>query len=253
MLSSPKFRVWLRQNLAIAFNGEELKTLCFSLGLDYENIVGPTKDATTREIVLYIERLGRIPDLLAACAKLRPNIQWRSDFSVDKLTKPELLSAPPDEFAYDAFVSYAITSATDTDWVWQSLIPSLTAANLRIAVSGDMEELGVVQIVAKERGIRQARRTLIILSTDYLTDNMADFENTLAQSVGVQEGAYRLLPIKIAPVDETRLPARLSMLAALDLTNPMRIDRQFERLIRSLRQPLPRRTNEGLCSGSQST
>ena len=75
-------------------------------------------------------------------------------------------------------------------------------------------------VVGSERGIQQAKRTVIVLSEAYLEDNMADFENVVAQSLGIEEGAYRLLPVKIAPVDETRLPLRLRMLAMLDLTDP---------------------------------
>ena len=70
---------------------------------------------------------------------------------------------------------------------------------------------------------------------------MADFENVLAQSMGIEEGSYRLLPVKIGPIDQVRLPMRLRMLAALDLTDPRRADREFGRLTEALRGPLPHR------------
>ena len=37
-------------------------------------------------------------------------------------------------------------------------------------------------VVSIERGIQQAKRTLILLSQAYLEDNLADFENVVAQS-----------------------------------------------------------------------
>ena len=98
-------------------------------------------------------------------------------------------------------------------------------------------------VVNSERGIQQAKRTLILLSQAYLEDNMADFENVAAQSVGVEEGSYRILLVKIGPVDEARLPVRLRMLATLDLTDPRRADREFGRLAEALRGPLPRRVS----------
>ena len=56
----------------------------------------------------------------------------------------------------------------------------------------------------------------------------------------VQEGTYRLLPVKIGPLDEGRLPTRLSMLSTLDLSHPSRAEREFERLLKALQGPLPR-------------
>jgi hypothetical protein len=149
---------------------------------------------------------------------------------------------PRDEegFRYDAYVSF-VDREPDATWVWETLVPRLEGAKLRVAVSGDVEEPGVARVVNVERGIRQAKRTIIVLSEAYLADNMADFENVLAQTMGIQEGAYRLLPVKIAPIDEGRLPVRLSLLTTLDLVHPRRAGREFERLVKALQGPLPRR------------
>jgi len=149
---------------------------------------------------------------------------------------------PRDEegFRYDAYVSY-VEREPDAAWVWETLVPRLEEAGLRVAVSGDVEEPGVARVVNVERGMRQAKRTVIVLSEAYLADSMADFENTLAQTMGVQEGTYRLLPVKIAPLDDDRLPTRLSMLTALNLAHPRRAEREFERLVQALRGPLPHR------------
>jgi Caspase domain/TIR domain len=138
------------------------------------------------------------------------------------------------EFRYDAYVSYA---EPDADWVWKDFVPHLERAGLRIAVSDDVAEPGVARVVNAERGIRQSRRTVVVLSESYLGDRMADFENVLAQTMGVDEGRYRLLPVRAAPFDGTRLPTRLSMLTAVDLTRPERAGRELDRLIRTLSSP----------------
>jgi hypothetical protein len=149
---------------------------------------------------------------------------------------------PRDEegFRYDAYVSY-VDREPDATWVWDTLVPRLEESGLRVAVSGDVEEPGVARVVNVERGIKQAKRTVVVLSEAYLTDYMADFENVLAQTMGVQEGTWRLLPVKTAPIDEGRLPTRLSMLTTLNLTHPRRAEREFARLIRALQGPLPHR------------
>jgi len=143
-------------------------------------------------------------------------------------------------FRYDAYISY-VDAEPDSNWVWRTLLPRLEKAGLRSAVSGDVEAPGVARVVNIERGIRQSKRTVIVLSEAYLSDNMADFENVLGQTLGIQEGTYRLLPIKIGPVDENRLPARITMLATLNLGSSQRLEREMERLIQALQGPLPQR------------
>jgi hypothetical protein len=149
---------------------------------------------------------------------------------------------PADEqgFRYDAYVSY-VDREPDATWVWDTLMPRLEDAGLRVAVSGDVEEPGVARMVNVERGLEQSKRTVLVLSEAYLSDHMADFENVLAQTTGIQEGTYRLLPVKIGDVDASRLPVRLSMLATLNLAHPRRAEREFQRLVRALQGPLPRR------------
>lgn len=65
----------LRQNLAKHFNIDELRTLCFDLGIEHENLP-ETKDGMARELVAYCERTGKIPELVAQCRTLRPNVSW---------------------------------------------------------------------------------------------------------------------------------------------------------------------------------
>ena len=140
-------------------------------------------------------------------------------------------------FRYDAYISY-VDKEPDTTWVWDTLVPRLKDAGLKIAVSGDVEEAGVARVVNIERGMQQAKRTIIVLSSNYLSDTMAEFENILGQTMGIQEGTYRLLPVKAMPF-ENSLPTRLSMLTTLNLIHPRRAEREFQRLVRALQNPLP--------------
>lgn len=144
-----------------------------------------------------------------------------------------------DGFRFDAYVSY-VDREPDATWVWSTLLPRLEREGLRVAVSGDSADPGVPLVVSAERGIAQSRRTLVVLSRAYLEDRAADFENVLAQSLGVIEGSYRLLPVKIEPVDDGDLPPRLAMLTRLDLTRPERAGREWARLSAALKGPLPR-------------
>ncbi|MBU2666263.1 caspase family protein [Actinoplanes bogorensis] len=152
--------------------------------------------------------------------------------------RPEAPVKDNDGFRYDAYVSYA-DRTPDADWVWNVLVPRLERDGLRPAVSGDSGDPGVPHIVNAERGIRTAKRTVIVLSRAYLADHTAGFENVLAQSMGVREGTYRLLPILLEPIND--LPVRLEQLTTLNVSDPARRDRDLDRLVRALHAPLPHR------------
>ena len=66
----------LRQLLTKHFSLEELRTLSFDLGIDFDEIGGETKSAKVREFISYAERHGRLDDLLAEAAAARPALPW---------------------------------------------------------------------------------------------------------------------------------------------------------------------------------
>jgi hypothetical protein len=143
-------------------------------------------------------------------------------------------------FAYDAYVSY-VDRGPDADWVWETLVPRLEQAELRVAVAGDSGDPGVPMLVNAERGITKAKRTVVVLSEASLADHAADFENVMALTLGMQEGSYRVLPVQIEPIAPERLPLRLSSLTSVNLADPRRGERGLDRLVEALQGPLPRR------------
>jgi hypothetical protein len=66
----------LRNILVERFNVEELQTLCFEIGIDYENLGGQGKAGKARELVSYVDRHGLITELINAGERLRPDINW---------------------------------------------------------------------------------------------------------------------------------------------------------------------------------
>ncbi len=143
-----------------------------------------------------------------------------------------------ERFRFDAYISY-VDVEPDASYVWDTLVPRLEAAGLRVAVSNDSEDPGVARVVGVERAIRESKRTVLVLSEAYRTDHLADFQNVLGQTLGIEEGTARLLPVRIGPIAGA-LPTRLSMLTTLDLSQPARADREFRRLVAALQGPLPR-------------
>jgi hypothetical protein len=74
--NSDRLLTRLRQILATRFDLGELRTLCFDLGIDYDDLPGEGKANKARELVACLDRHGRIPELLRAGEQLRPDISW---------------------------------------------------------------------------------------------------------------------------------------------------------------------------------
>ena len=66
----------LRDELARRFTKEELRGLCFDLGVDYDDLPSTTKTGQAQDLILYLERSGRLAELLALCRRLRPTAKW---------------------------------------------------------------------------------------------------------------------------------------------------------------------------------
>jgi len=71
-----EYLIEIHQLLTQNFNLEELETLCFNLGIDYENLGGSGKEAKARELLKYLQRRNRILDLESVIRESRPDIIW---------------------------------------------------------------------------------------------------------------------------------------------------------------------------------
>lgn len=87
----------LHKLIVAHFDLNELRTLTFELGIDYETIPGTEKSGKARELVVSCARQSRLNDLFSHAQKTRPNINWPPtppDFDVRQAIKD--LSAYPD-------------------------------------------------------------------------------------------------------------------------------------------------------------
>ncbi|MBK8905585.1 MAG: tetratricopeptide repeat protein [Anaerolineaceae bacterium] len=67
----------LRELLRTAFNEAELQDICFEISIDYEELSGQNKLEKIRELIGYCQRVGRLPDLITVCQKMRPRLAWQ--------------------------------------------------------------------------------------------------------------------------------------------------------------------------------
>ena len=72
--ASPETRSTLVKALEDEFSLEEIRDLCFDMGLDPDNIPGNTKASKARELIMYCERRGTVRQLGEAIRRARPGL-----------------------------------------------------------------------------------------------------------------------------------------------------------------------------------
>jgi hypothetical protein len=74
--NSAAYLTSLHRLLDQTFSLEEIRTLCFDLGMDYDSVRGEGKSARIRELILALARNGRLPELLAFVQEQRRHVAW---------------------------------------------------------------------------------------------------------------------------------------------------------------------------------
>ncbi len=84
--SSSNQNLQLVELLKQYFSLDEIKELCFGLGINFESIPGEnTIDSKSRELVIYMSRRGQIDALLQKLRTTRPNVTWPEIEAPDQL------------------------------------------------------------------------------------------------------------------------------------------------------------------------
>ena len=151
--------------------------------------------------------------------------------AIQMAVRPAVQLGLDDGYAYDVFISYSGVKE-DRAWVRTYLLPYLEAQQIRVAVDF-RAPLGLPKIAFVEKAVQTSRYTVPVLSPAYLASGWADFENQVAQYLGTEQGAYRLLPVMTQPCTP-RLGMR--MLPILDLSDGDEAALNLERLVDQLRR-----------------
>jgi hypothetical protein len=144
-----------------------------------------------------------------------------------------------DQFVYDAFVSYH-DAEPDRAWVRTILLPRLTEAGLRVCDHRDFR-LGWPRVTEIARSVELSRYTLAVLTPRYPESSFTELADILAEHLGLETAAQRLITINRRQSVSEYIEPRLGLRArvALDMTDDNEFDDHLERLIAGLRQPVP--------------
>lgn len=74
--ASQRFMAELQAKLTTYFNSEEVETIAFVLGIDYDSLRGATKPTKINALLFDVARNGRLPELLAHVGRERRNVEW---------------------------------------------------------------------------------------------------------------------------------------------------------------------------------
>lgn len=69
-------KVQLREQILASFTLAELKSICFDLGIDHEELAYQGKTRFTEEIISYCAKRGTSPQLADCLKRQRPNLNW---------------------------------------------------------------------------------------------------------------------------------------------------------------------------------
>lgn len=150
--------------------------------------------------------------------------------------KPPILPKPMPEqgdFVYDVFLSYR-QREPEKSWVRKVLVPGLEAEGIKVCIDYRDFRLGAPLIAEMQRAVEQSHYSLAVLTPAYLQSNFTEFENTLAQHLGLEKGQRRLLAIMR---EECKPELRMRAQLWLDMSDDDEFEMNIQRLVYELRQP----------------
>lgn len=138
-----------------------------------------------------------------------------------------------DDATYDVFISY---SSKDKTWVRGELLKRLDEAGLKTFIDFRDFEVGAPSLTEMERGVVQSRKTLLVLTPNYVGSEWTEFETIMVQTLDPAARARRIIPLMKQKCD---LPLRIKMLNYVDFSDPADVDFAWQKLLKALAAPKP--------------
>jgi len=132
------------------------------------------------------------------------------------------------EFEYDVFISY---SSHDKEWVRDELLKIIEEAGLRVFIDFRDFKGGAPSIKEMERGVSTCRKTLLVLTPDYIESEWCEIENIMLHRLDPANRNLRLIPLLKTPCQK---PLRIGALTHLDFTDDADVELAWQQLLNAL-------------------
>jgi len=141
------------------------------------------------------------------------------------------------KFNYDVFISY---SSRDKQWVRGELLNRVEKAGLRAFIDFRDFKRGAPSIKEMERGVTACRKTLLVLTPDYIESGWCEIENIMLQTLDPANRDLRLIPVLKA---QCKKPLRIGALTHVDFTDGADFELAWHQLLTAL-DALPEQSAE---------
>ncbi len=181
----------LLQFLVRHYTLDEMKTLCFNLFVDYDNLSGDTKNAKARELILHLERDGRLDELGAALGREQPRA-YRREF--EKAPPVPRVPARRNRDMNQVFISHA----HEDDAFARRLSADLQAEGWSVWIAPDSIQPGETWVEAINRGLEESGYYLLVQTPAAASSPWVVTETNVAISLEHQR-QMRFIPLDVAP------------------------------------------------------
>jgi hypothetical protein len=135
----------------------------------------------------------------------------------------------PGDFKFDVFISY---SSKDKEWVRGELLQRIEKAGLKAFIDFRDFTRGAPSIKECERGVVECRKTLLILTPNYVEHSeWGEMENVMAHTLSPANRDLRMIPLLKT---DCQKPLRLAALTHIDFTDGADLDLAWRQLLTAL-------------------
>ena len=128
----------------------------------------------------------------------------------------------------DVFISY---SSKNKDWVRGELLKGIEDAGLHAFIDYRDFTRGASSIREMERGVVEARKTLLVLTPDYVQSEYAEIESIMVQTLSPANRDLRMIPLLRRNCEK---PLRIAALTHIDFTEGADLDLAWRQLLTAL-------------------
>lgn len=181
----------LHQFLIRYYTLDELKTLCFQLFVDFDNLGGDTKNAKARELILQLERSGHLDDLLPIIGRAKP-VVYRREFEKE----PPIPHIPTrrNRDMNQVFISHA----HEDEAIARRVAADLQAEGWSVWIAPDSIMPGEIWVEAINRGLEESGYYLLIQTPAAASSPWVVTETNVA--IGLEhQRLIRFIPLDVAP------------------------------------------------------